>query len=197
MSKPTDPVSLIAGCGSVSVQKLNEYRVYTYADLIAFSGHIPDFKYLQKFKTIAAKSLSNLDVQSRQLTSSQITEISSHSWIDHTCHILRAKGQVTRVKIDRLLITPHRILMNVLWRERGTIRRKSVSPIVLVSTQCLWLTNDIVSDDSDSDTYDPVETVLPKFLVDTKLQILDKLQIQAICSLVKEVNLLITCLLTN
>jgi hypothetical protein len=174
----SDLITLLPTCGNVTAQKLKNNQIYTYSDLLAFKGTIPDIS-VESLKDIARKQLS------------QNIEIACHSWKSRIVHILRSKGQITRVKVDNLLLSPHRILLNVVWQEKGTSRRKSVSPMSLMCIQSLWLTRDVVSDDSDGESYEEVKAVLPKFLIDeNNLQVknLDRHGRIALNSITKEVN---------
>jgi hypothetical protein len=168
-------------CGVVSeqktIKKLNSNGIYGVEDLIKYKGNIPG---------VNIKSLKS------KVTKKDVKHISNHSWRDRIAHVIRSKGQVTRVKIGDILVTPHRILLNVSWTEKNTMRRKSVSPICILSNQILWLNQTIISDDEDEDEDDnlpPLENFLPQLQIDK--QTLSRLTIteqRAVISLLKETN---------
>jgi hypothetical protein len=179
-----DPVSLLKGCGKVTTQKLNAHGIYTYQLLLDYKGDIPNIN-LNHLRMLARTELKNTK------------EISAHNWKDRVCHVIRAKGHVTRGIIENLVIGPYRVMLNVRWVHKGRIHRRQVSPIGLICAQVLWLSFDIVSDDSDSDSCDPMESLLPKFLVDTQnpqIESLSHLELQGIQSVVKETNQLYNCI---
>ena len=174
-----DLVSSLPGCGKITVQRLNNCNIHTIKDLIQFEGKIKDVP-LDKLKQIAKKK-----------TNKKI-ELSEHSWKGHFAHIVRSKGQITRVQIDTLLIAPHRILLNVVWKEGKNIRRKSVSPSVVLCLQITWLNQVIVSDDSESESHmPPVTNTLPEFFIGANYETtknLDTEQKRALKSLQNEIN---------
>ena len=171
------PVSELPGCGPKTLKKLHEHNVSTYRDVLACNNTSLN---LCKFKAYILSVCS--------------PELSCHNWCGMYAHILRSKQQVTRVKIENIIILPHRIVINVTWREKGQIRRKPVNPTSLVCIQMFWLSKDIVSDESDSESYDPIQTVLPPFVLDKnhpEVKILSESQKKALVSTFRDVNLLL------
>lgn len=178
-----DNISLLKGCGKATTNKLNAHGIYTYQSLIRFKGDIPNIN-LKQLQTVAIKELNNSK------------EIDAHNWKDRVCHVVRAKGHVTRAVIENLVIGPHKVMLSVKWKDKGKTCRKQVTPISLLCTQIMWLSNDIMSDDSDSDSCDPIEHMLPKFLIDVKntsVLTLTQFELQGIQSVVKETNQLYNC----
>lgn len=153
------PVSSLAGCGRVTTRKLNNASIYTIRDLLLHEEHLPGVD-LGKLKAIARKECYQLPITNTQ----EIVQIKAHSWYGHVAHVLRSRGQITRAIIGDVLVFPHRVLLSMTWRENRTLRRKSVSPIAVFCTQQLWLTRDIVSDDSGSEdeTCEPLRLCLPR-----------------------------------
>ena len=183
----SDPITMLKGCGRISSQKLNSNGVFTYRQLIAFKGDIPG---------VNVGALKNTALADLKPTKSTV-EIQNHNWKDRVCHLVREKGQVTRAIIGNLVVGPHRVLLDVKWTARGKRRTKAISPVALLCAQILWLSNDIISDDSDSDSGESLQSVLPKFLVDTTstvIQNLSRSELVAIHSVVKETNQLYNCL---
>lgn len=179
----SDPITLLKGCGKVTIKKLNLNGIYTYQHMLDFRGDIPGVNILTLQKTA---------IQEVKTTK----EISEHNWKDRVGHVIRARGQVTRAIIENLVIGPHLILLNVRWKVNGKILRKAVSPISLLCTQVMWLSSDIISDDSDDDSCQHMDSILPKFLVDTESSIVQNLtsaEQEAIHSVIKETNQLYNC----
>lgn len=182
----TDSVSLLKGCGKVTTAKLNTHGVYTYRDLLGFTGVISGVN-IDHLRHLASREIG--------VARTSVT-MDYHSWKGMVGHLIRSKGHVTRVIIGDLVVGPHTVHLNTSWIQGGKIHRKAVSPVSLLCAQIMWLSNDIVSDESDSDSYDPVETTLPKFLVETenpKIKTLTKPELDAIHSIVRETNQLFNC----
>jgi hypothetical protein len=178
-----DSVSCLKGCGKISTNKLNSHGIYTYKDLIGYIGNIPGVN-LDVLKTLALDELRNTK------------EIDAHNWKDRIGHVIRAKGQVTRAVIENLIVGPHRVLLMVRWQSKGKTRRKAVSPVALLCAQILWIANDIISDDSDDESCEPMDSSLPKFLIDienSKVNELSNSELKAVHSVIKETNQLYNC----
>lgn len=185
MRELSDSVSHLKGCGKKTLEKFHSIGIHTYGDLISYSGLVLGCDII-KFKEMAKKELS------------QKKHITSHSWHNRICHITRKNGGATRVRIKDLVIFPHRILMNVIWIEKKQTKRKSVSPLMLIATQVLWIDENIVSDDSDSDSCEKLERVLPKLSIDPlgfDIKNLKPSEGQALLSLIKETNHFRNCFL--
>lgn len=183
----TDDISYLAGCGPKTIKKLNLCGIYTYGDLLKYKGLITDVPIVK----LQNKAKAEICMKK---------QLSEHSWKNHTAHIIRSKGQVTRVKIDTLIISPHRILLNVLWREKGKTRRKSVSPMSVLCVQAMWTSNDILSDDSDEESCDFLQSLLPVFSLDPygfEIKNLKPTEAQALASIIKEINQFHACVLTQ
>lgn len=181
---PVDTLALLKGCGRATIQKLNANGLYTYQNLLDFEGSVPGIN-LGTLRKVAVHELKNTK------------EVSAHNWQDRVGHVIRERGQVTRAVVENLVIGPHRVLLTVAWQSRGKTKRKSISPIAMLCTQILWLSNDVISDDSDEDSCEPMETILPKFLVDVENPVIKSLnphELRAIHSVVKETNQLYNCI---
>ncbi len=87
--------------------------------------------------------------------------IANHSWYGKTAHILRAGGNVTRCEILDIVLRPCFIGLRVRYRKDGVSKRRQVSPIFLISMHMLWWSHQVVSDDEESTTIGPTETILP------------------------------------
>ena len=179
----TDSISFLKGCGRATCLKLNSHKVYTYQDILDFTGSIPGVN-IPGLQRTAREQLKNT------------IEIIAHNWYNLVCHVVRQKGQIIRAVIGKLIIGPHRITLNVTWTSRGKLRQTSISPVSILCTQILWLSNDIVSDDSGDESCDPFEQKLPKFLVEPQhavFQTLSLQQLKAVHSTIKETNQLYNC----
>ena len=177
--KTTDNLQGLPGCGGATLAKLNLAHVYTLQDLIDFTGIIQGVN-IEKLQT-TAKELTNYK-----------KEISCHNWLGENVHILRSKGQVTRVVIGSLIFDAHRMLLSVTWRQNGSTRRTNVSPCMILATQWLWQAGDLVSDDSDDESVSPVASSLPPFAIDAQhsdAKKLSKSETYALRGLVKEILL--------
>ena len=155
-----DSVNILPGCGPKTQAKLNQASIFTLKDLIMYNGFVKGVANLKKLKEIAQQYIKDTK------------EFQNHNWYGCISHIIRDGSQVTRVKIKNLVFSPNRILVHVTWREKGSVRRKSVSLSTLVYNEIFWLNNDIVSDDSDDESEDPknIDTdLLPKFEIDQKI----------------------------
>jgi len=179
----TDPVSRLKGCGKVTTEKLNAHGIYDCQSLLNTTADIPSV---------------NLEVLRKRVRKALCPskDIMNHSWKNMTCHIIRAKGHVTRAVIDNLVIGPHSIMLKVKWKHEARFRCKLVSPVAIMCTQVLWSASDIVSDDSDNDSCDPKIIMLPKFLIDTNhpnILNLTELELKNVQAIIKETNQLYNC----
>lgn len=176
----TDSVTVIPGCSARVSKLLISRGISTFGKLVAYNG--PKINGIDNLCHLKKVVKNHLDGK---------VELSCHSWLGYTAHITRSKNRVTRVKIGNLLVSKHRILISVTWKERMYIRRKSVSPIALVCIQHLWTTSDIVSDDSGDDGCDPLEEFLPEFQINfnsPEVTSLNKDTRAALISLFKEIS---------
>ena len=179
---PTDNIRHSNLWNPAVLQKLHTNGVHTYAQLIEYTGDIPGID-LGRWKNLATSELENLIHV-------------SHNWEGRVVHVVRAKGRVTRGVIEKLTIGPHRVYLNVRWSRRGKIFRKTVTPVALLCAHILWSSKDIVSEDSEDDSCDPVKTSLPKFLISTESTVVQNLPQTKLCALnftVKETNQLFNC----
>eukprot|EP01047_Picozoa_sp_COSAG01_P008374 COSAG01_NODE_330_length_18723_cov_96.763155_13_plen_191_part_00 len=184
------PVSKLKGCGKMTIQKLNANGIYTCRDLIEFEGSIPKL------------NVESLKKKAQQQNNNQNICIDSHNWKDRVCHITTKKNHVVRAKIGNLIIGKHFTALEVGWKTKCKTEKckKLVTPSAVLCTHILWITNDIMSDDSDEESEETVTSVLPKILVDTRCEAVKNLnpnQKKALHSVIKETNQLYACVLPS
>jgi hypothetical protein len=115
-------------------------------------------------------------------------EVCDHTWMDRVSHVACADGHVLRARIGPIVVSPHRVLMLVRWREGGRHLQKRVSPVALLCTWMLWSAGDVVSDDSDEDA-ETEGVELPEFLIldAPSVRALDRSKLTALHSVIKEI----------
>lgn len=178
-------ITTLPGVGPKTKTLLHTYGITTIDALLRYKGGPIPRMNIEHLKALALSSLG------------ETTELTNHNWYNHIVHIVRARKRVVRARVKQLNVKGDNILLLVEWRERTRIKTKTVTPVALLALQIMWLNNDIVSDDSGSDSPEVVTTPLPKFLVDPEDPYLRRLNLQQQKSLrhtVREVNQLYNCL---
>lgn len=124
-------------------------------------------------------------------------EIDQHNWKNCVVHVVLSKGSIVRGVVGNIVVGQHNVLMNVAWSKTGRNMQKNVSPVVLLCTNILWMSNDVLSDDSDADIYTKSILRLPKLRVHSDNIIFKKLnqsELNAIHIVIKETNQLYNCI---
>ena len=169
---PESPVSLINGCGPATVKRLAAEGIVVCRDLEAYRGANTT---ILRIKAKMVKSTTTASTNSSTTNKVFINEprrISDHTWHGRPVHIIRSKmGQlrVCRALVQDLVMMPDRgPMLEVRWMSTKGVRRKYVSPPLVLALHTLWWTDDVVSEGSEDDDEHKTDNVagpLPLFNV--------------------------------
>ena len=115
--------------------------------------------------------------------------INEHSWYGKNIHIIRPDGRVLRGICAQLVLSNHSIRMVVQFKEKGVNKKKTYSPILLLSMQHFWQCRDIVSETECVDG-DPSQLLPTLVLSDVALQLINIEQQKAIHWMIRQLSLL-------
>lgn len=183
-----DSLESIRGCGAKTKKKLNDMNIFTCQDLVQYNGPFNGVPITQLQKH-AQKIMKNQN-------DFEIYKITNHTWKGIFAHIIEKSNIVKRVQIGDILIKPFSIKLQVFWKENKILHERHICPISILHVHCLWMYNDIISENSDDDSYETVSKKLPKFLIheeNNNLFQLQKIQLFELHNLAKEVNQLCDC----
>lgn len=190
--------SELKGVGKATLARLHGINVFTLQDLLNL-----DHDSEAALSIPSAIKISHLQSQARDLLSSsssasnppgQQWETDDHTWQGVHAHIVRKGNEVIKVIVGELVVQPCRIAVRVRWRRGKSNFHRLVSPISIVALHMLWLSCDVVSEES-GDEFEQeggagVSMVpLPRFEVSPDwgaLQQMNEAQIMALKSIIKE-----------
>lgn len=135
----TSDVTVLPGCGTVTKRKLAQLGIYNVGDLLQCTS---SNALVSKFKTIAQSNIPPEPPKQEY----------AHSWLGYVGYIYRSSGKVTRVMVGKCTVLSSRVVVQVTWHERKEPKSKGVNIFQLLHNQFNWLNNDIVSEDSDSES---------------------------------------------
>jgi hypothetical protein len=127
------------------------------------------------------------------MTDTSTTRLRYHSWYGKTCHVVRHTGKIVRATISDLVLEPSSIRLLVWWTSStGAKVSKNVSPCSVLYNNIYWFSNEVVSDDPDTENEKcPEPDILPILSISTcgkKPNIhLTVIQIQALQALFQEI----------
>jgi len=75
--------------------------------------------------------------------------VQGHSWFGKTAHLLRPGRKMLRCTIGEFVLKPCFVGLNVRFQENGTKKNKNVSPLLLLSVNLFWVSNEFGSDEED------------------------------------------------
>jgi hypothetical protein len=187
LKKMSQPVSAINGIGPKTVQKLNARGIFTAKQLLE-SAHV----------RIEGVNMEKVMAQAQEAAVVLHTvEIKSHTWARLMVHVAREKGHVIRATVENIVVGEYQVAIRVKWGRDGK-HTSLVHPAALLAARILWLSRDIVSDDSDGETIganaEPIALPKLKVLHEEELTIFSHVELKAVQNILRETNRLVDLL---
>ena len=180
MYAPQDPISSLHGCGLEQLAKLRKLNIHKLEDLVLFKSGtdgppFPEFESLR----ISARTLLE-------------KRINKHSWRGLHMRVRTRSGRVLRVLVGDLVVRAHSVVLETTCTTRQKTHVKYWSPVALAAFHNMWVNNDIVSDNSDSeDVQKPFDYVVPHLQIEsTDTSQFSTYQLFGIRTVIQETNLL-------
>ena len=155
----TTSVAELKGVGPKKSQVLARYGIFTLNDLIE---HVPRFKAADEAFLAQLKNTALVEVSS-------VLETPAHTWYAQYCHIIR-HGKTIMGKIGNFVILPYQLGVWVFWIENGVMLKNCVSLQHILLVEKMWISVDLVSEDSDDESCPPIAAELPCFELTAALE---------------------------